>query len=172
MIWNFALGGMVYRPREISARSFCLRSSINVSKGISLLRVCRQIYAEAAEIPLRESIFSFERLEDDIKKTLNNLKRHQRKLITKLQIEISEDDALTSWGAFRALVYLAGREGQSYLPGLKEVTLRIFSVSIDQVTRQEAEDEVRNDVKDLSGKTWFDVRVERTGVSLIAYDNA
>ncbi|KAF7446426.1 hypothetical protein Ptr902_09458 [Pyrenophora tritici-repentis] len=59
-IWEFALGGMVYRVKNPdSDRHRKLAPSPKQPAGISLLRVCRQIYAEAAMLPSLLNTISF-----------------------------------------------------------------------------------------------------------------
>ncbi|EMD94207.1 hypothetical protein COCC4DRAFT_79558 [Bipolaris maydis ATCC 48331] len=87
MIWEFALGRRLYeiKPRKVYGRRTYPRGD---PSEVSLLRVCRQIYAEAASIPLRQNTFL---IADPLQPEacLSTFKCYQRRQITSLRFECS-----------------------------------------------------------------------------------
>ncbi|KAL6704740.1 hypothetical protein ACN47E_007661 [Coniothyrium glycines] len=87
-IWNYTLDDIFYRIAWTSHgdEPMAHRSVADGPHGLSLLRACRQIYAEAAAIPFTSITFAF----DDVtamKAYLKTLGLTHRKRIAKLQVD-------------------------------------------------------------------------------------
>jgi hypothetical protein len=131
----------------------------NGPKGIALLRVCRQIFAEAADIPLRQNIFFFTALRE-IKRSFKVFKKRERNQITSLRFELHGTDARPSlWcdNGIRSSDALSSK----HLPGLKKVVIHIFSCSqMDEVTRQETENRLYIQMKEMTPGMLVDTKIE------------
>jgi hypothetical protein len=93
-IWAYAVGGATLRPRptnpyRTSGRHYFKLTPDDYPHGMGLLRVCRQIYSEAAFLPLKLSYLYFDNIEFSwkihAKSAISQLKPYQRMQITKLQ---------------------------------------------------------------------------------------
>ncbi|XP_014558460.1 hypothetical protein COCVIDRAFT_36223 [Bipolaris victoriae FI3] len=84
MIWEFALGGRAYEAKRDGYR---MHSQGDPSR-VALLRVCRQIYAEAVNIPMQQSVFSIP-LHYPMRECFSRFKTGQRRQITSLRFEVS-----------------------------------------------------------------------------------
>ncbi|KAI8940334.1 hypothetical protein NX059_004027 [Plenodomus lindquistii] len=105
-IWEFALGGLLLRPLITSQRG--RRRELRVSpaepNGVSLLCVCRQIYAEAATMPLALSIISCD-LWNPVPTMKRLLKPHQHKHVTSVQLEFNGSGSFQWMGITLATIY-------------------------------------------------------------------
>lgn len=162
----------MYRPRHSTWFSSELMSPANnPTGGISLLRVSRQIYSEAAEMPLLHNAFSSTLWH--IKKSLKVLNKHQRAQMRSLHIEIN--GAEYQWMLYEQ--YVTGTHKifipKKYLPGLEEVVVCMFSQFLtDENHAQEVEDKVRKQVEDLTPGMIVNIRVDQTTLSWRAYDES
>jgi hypothetical protein len=93
-IWAYAVGGATLRPLptnpyRTSGRHHFKLTPDDYPHGMGLLRVCRQIYSEAAFLPLKLSSLYIDNIEFSWKihaaSAISQLKPYQRKQITKLQ---------------------------------------------------------------------------------------
>ena len=170
-IWAYVLGGKVLRPMlaRPNYRTFSLVLSQAESKDpTALLRVCRQVYAETALLPLSLAICSFR----DIwcaRVALKRLKAYQRKQITicRHEVESSFNDRRASSAPYNAVL------SPSILPGLKEFRVCIFTES-----ELEAEDvqTMKHQAREYLWDTQFDlsvsVKVEQVGIGWTTYDDS
>ncbi|EMD63226.1 hypothetical protein COCSADRAFT_161742 [Bipolaris sorokiniana ND90Pr] len=85
MIWELVLAGRVC-TLDYDKAGHVSMSSPKAPTGISLLRVCRQIYAEAANIPLQQNTSSFSTCYN-IHKWFVVLNKGQRNQVTSLRFE-------------------------------------------------------------------------------------
>lgn len=77
-IWEYTLGYTIVRAHVPYSRSHKPRlrtSSDEPGIGMALLRSCRQVYSEAALMPMRLNTFAFEGVYD-IKRAIKLLKTH------------------------------------------------------------------------------------------------
>ncbi|KAH9873836.1 hypothetical protein IAQ61_004463 [Plenodomus lingam] len=121
-IWALSLGGQVMRllgsvpngSRRVIALSSTERS------GVALLRVCRQIYAEAAGMPLSLNTFSY--YQHPAVSLFKYFKPHQRKQITSVRADLDGITFETSGG----LDLDWTRRLFEFLPALKTYRLCVF----------------------------------------------
>lgn len=96
---------------------------------VSVLRVCRQIYAEAALVPLQQNGFSSKK-ETGLKTCYKMLKRRLFHHTTSVQFEISITPGVDLDTAFTILYQRMWKMLQSTFPvGRKVLIARIFSCS-------------------------------------------
>ncbi|CAE7002197.1 hypothetical protein P3342_001556 [Pyrenophora teres f. teres] len=133
-IWDLALGGMLYRVEQIyKPRSYKLKSSPTQLAGISLLRVCRQIYAEAAMLPILSNTFAFCSFPSTAIRAVRKLKPYQRNQIISAHVEIVGPADLCP-------IYLGYWVPKllPYLPSLNEITIRVFGCKSETVVDRDA----------------------------------
>jgi hypothetical protein len=96
-IWAYAVGGATLRPRPInpyrtSGRHHFKLTPDDCPHGMALLRVCRQIYSEAAFLPLKLSSLLFDNISHSwithAKSAISQLKPHQRRQIKKIRFQM------------------------------------------------------------------------------------
>ncbi|EUC47672.1 hypothetical protein COCMIDRAFT_77468, partial [Bipolaris oryzae ATCC 44560] len=158
MIWEFALGGRVYEAEFIGGYYYRMHSQEAPSK-VPLLRVCRQIYAEAANIPIQQTTFSIPR-PDRIRRCFDPFKTCQRRHIASLRFEISSYRLAYLWTdiprLFRTLRL------PKYLPGVKKVVFcLLFESNINTIIRQLEEDGLRRRVEAVSYGMGLDIEIEQ-----------
>ncbi|KAF1840524.1 uncharacterized protein K460DRAFT_411107 [Cucurbitaria berberidis CBS 394.84] len=169
-IWKQVLGGKVFRAGHIGAHG---RSKLSVSptepaNTMALLQTCRQIYAEAAQMPLLLSIFSFSRMRHVSYYLKKTLKPHQRKLITSIQFEVEttkERDLqyASELGLYRSL--------PSLLPNLEKICVCVFAAATsDDDVVQETERLVRQYFAHSIQGTSAEWNVEQTEQKWVSYN--
>ncbi|KAF1944057.1 hypothetical protein EJ02DRAFT_432624 [Clathrospora elynae] len=173
-VWELVLGGEVFRavftPSNLHTKYKLTSSPAEPTKEMALLRTCRQIYAEAAMMPLILNKFSFECV-FEAKYVLSKLKTHQRKHIAHLQFELSRPSrvsvlARSDFHRFRFPL-------PGYLPGLKELRVCIFSVSAtDETARGENERQVRKKLEPHTQGTSIELNVEQTEFDWESYHHS
>jgi hypothetical protein len=138
-------------------RRMCLQEDPST---VSLLRVCRQIYAEAASIPLRQNTFSILGLNEK-KEFSYHLKSYQCRQITSLRFEINET---SSGNTLRNdITQISSRlKKQGYLPSLKKLVFCIlFEPELDKSARQYIENELRSIVGIVFFRMTLDIGIEQ-----------
>lgn len=163
-IWKFVLGGKVVRISHGFSGKVKLSASPVDQIGVPLLRVCRQIYAEAAYIPLSLNTFSFY---DCFlaTKALRKLKPHQRKQIVSFRLEAFEGNN----GSFMMSFYLD--RIQQLLPVVKHVCVRIYSSTADVATHQHEKDQMYRTLTQYWSGSPIDAKVEHTNLDWKTYNH-
>lgn len=134
----------------------------------ALLRTCRQIYSEAAAMPLALTIFSVSSVWE-IQKSLRKLKPHQRKQITILRFECiwpSTASELNELSFSRANFVL----GNS-LPALQELQLHVFSAQDSVIAREKTEKTVHENFEPIIRNMSVAVKLEQTTQDWSDYDD-
>jgi hypothetical protein len=140
---------------------------------MALLRTCRQIYAEAALMPLTLNTFSFKTMYE-IRRAFQNLKAHQRKQVTAVDFEIRGP----------VYKYTPNNYGQmdishlrKLLPGLKDFCIRHFPISSlekDKINTdvQQSEHAIQQLFAPCFEGTSIVVMVEQKTLTWRSYDDA
>jgi hypothetical protein len=161
-IWKFALGGKEYKAGW-SGR-FCPLPTES-KNAAALLRTCRQIYAEAALMPLTLATFSVSSIHQ-AKKALGKLKPHQRKQIRVFQFLCPTPDrvaTLSCW-EYNPYKFSLGRS----LPNLQALHVRIFEAE-DTSTFNTNEEKVREYLKPSMQYMSVAVNLEHTSQPWLDY---
>ena len=118
------LGGKTYRPGRDIYTTYTLVSLPNEPKNaMALLRTCRQIYAEAALMPLMYATFYFDG-PYGIGKVLRRFKAHQRKQIS--IVDIGQPNTAHHY-RFSTFNFLSCRVSlPRLLPRLKELRVHLY----------------------------------------------
>ncbi|USP77114.1 uncharacterized protein yc1106_04388 [Curvularia clavata] len=169
IIWGLLLGGRVLRHMFGASESF--GSLRNHHLEVPLLRVCRQVYAETALIPLKQNLFSFHR-ETGLRTCYRMLKRHLFNHITSVQFELSITPGVNVETACTILYERMCKMLQQQFPvGLKVLTARIFSCAlVDRVIEEIGVDHVRKAIEHAAPDMCVKVRVEVAGMSWGEFD--
>jgi hypothetical protein len=154
-IWKFALGGKEYKAGW-SGR-FCPLPTES-KNAAALLRTCRQIYAEAALMPLTLATFSGTS-SDQAKKALGKLKPHQRKQIMVFHLLCPTPDRVALRNCCRYFLYRFSFE--RLLPNLQALHIRIYGAE-DTSTFNTYKEWAREYLKLLKQYTSVAVNVEHT----------
>lgn len=130
-IWEFALGNVVFRGRTLTVpsrkRITILRpASDETDIGVALLRCCRQIYSEAATIPLRLNTMAFDSTRQ-LEHAMKRFKAHQRKLITTVRLEINATSTSRAFMLFDAPRLL------NTCPALKHFQVVLFNTPTEDM---------------------------------------
>jgi hypothetical protein len=169
-IWKLVLGGKIFRTEGWGKMAKLATSPADHKKAMSLLRTCRQIYAEAASMPLTLNNFSFE-FADQAGKILRKFPGHKRQQISSLQFEMRHPNHV-----FLLDEAHLRRDKFSFpklLPGLKELFVYVFSApTSDKTETQKTEDKIRQLLAPSIRGTQIDVKVEQTELMWAAYDEA
>ena len=127
-IWEYSLGHSIFRTQVFrSGRSHKAKLTPPTSEpsvGVALLRCCRQIYSEAALMPIRLNTLAFSNVLH-IKKATKLLKAHQRKQITMIRVEVSP---YGSWASACCSQFVANTITKT-LPALKNIEVVVFDAS-------------------------------------------
>ncbi|CAO2656942.1 Nn.00g057450.m01.CDS01 [Neocucurbitaria sp. VM-36] len=173
-IWKYVLGGKEYRVvYEPNVRRFMLsQSHTEPVHAMALLRTCRQIYSEAARMPVLHSNFSFTSMYG-MRCAFRQLKPYQRKHIDLIQIEVLYKGELQ--GAIAQEMRYSSEQLFGMLlrklPGVKKICLLVFHDStIDDDTVQEAERLVHTYLKPLVQAMSLDLIFEHTKMEWHSYD--
>jgi hypothetical protein len=129
-IWQFALGGKLIRPQYTTRRSNYPKLMLQPCErknAFSLLRTCRQIYAETAVLPFTINRFSMT-CYWTLLKSSKHFRKYQCSQIEKIQLEQSMYGLQER---YRELVKsnLAERSLSTVLPGLRRIHIRAFPCS-------------------------------------------
>lgn len=127
-IWEYALGGHIFTVRSCDPKSKVVHFEVSSEekKGTTLLRACRQIYAETALLPFRLNAFMFHS-ESSIR-WVACLSPGQQMLVSRVCLTTDDythfADLKSHWAICVQFVQ-ALRSGS--FPGLKEIVVRVTS---------------------------------------------
>lgn len=156
MIWEFALGGRAYEAKRDGYR---MHSQGDPSR-VALLRVCRQIYAEAVNIPMQQSVFSIP-LHYPMRECFSRFKTGQRRQITSLRFEISLQESQESLSKDIPRLFSILKLPK-YLPGLKKVVFCIIiKPKVDTIIKQTMEDKLRCEIEAVSSDMNLEIGIEQ-----------
>lgn len=145
-IGAFLLGGHVMRTTWCrQKRTYKMTPSPAERSGVALLRVCRQVYAEAAGMPLSLNLFSCH-YSDNLRQVLKRFKPCQRKLIASAELEVPSPFVFNHSHTHREICGIF-----KFLPALKTFRILVYkedvSSRLDCVKDEEKEREVCERVK-------------------------
>ena len=164
-VWKLVLGGKVYRS---NLKGTFLSLPTEPKNAMALLRTCRQIYSEAAIMPLALTIFSVGSVREAMR-SFNKLKLSQRKQITTLQFTIFWPTRVPD---LMALCFAINRSGLlDSLLALRELRILVYSVQDPVVTREIVEETVYEHLKPSIQDMPFAVKVDHTHQGLSAHLN-
>lgn len=169
-IWKLVLGGKEYRATSITGGTYKLSSSpLEPTHAMALLRTCRQIYAEAALMPLAHNTMSFEYL-SVIKVAINKLKPHQRKNITCIKINLLSPNCVHQLGPS----YIMNKRVSlpRILPGLKEIHVRIFKSTAENAPPYNVEEKLHQYLAPSVIGMPVDLKIERMELTYNEYDES
>jgi len=155
-IWKLVLGGKEYRS-DWKARFY--PSPTEPKDVTALLRTCRQIYSEAAIMPLALTIFSV-RCVREAERSLKKFKPNQRKQITTLQFPVSWPHMDMYLGELCSAVHRSALLRS--LSALQELRILVLSVQDPVVTREKVEEAVYEHSKPSIQDMPFAVKVDHT----------
>jgi hypothetical protein len=125
-IWQFALGGKVYRQQHVTGnrRGKLMPQPCERGNAFLLLRTCRQIYAETGVLPFTINTFSITSYWSLVH-MFKPFRKYQCSQIEQIHIEMSNSGLEEWWKAWMKRQFddvdLSGR-----LPGLRRIYFRIF----------------------------------------------
>ncbi|CAN9366812.1 unnamed protein product [Alternaria alternata] len=161
VIWKLVLGGNVYRT-WLCGR---LESPSPEPKNVmALLRTCRQVYAEAALMPLTLTIFTTEYI-PYAARDLRKLKPQQRRLITFFQMVISHPNSIS----YHYLKY--GLNLAKLLPCLQDLHIRVFEV-LHTSTQKVNEERIRKHLEPGLHEKPITIKIEQTDKKWINFNDA
>ncbi|KAL1795152.1 hypothetical protein ACET3X_006968 [Alternaria dauci] len=152
-IWKLVLGGKVYMTELAEFYPPWTKSK----NAMALLRTCRQVYAEAASMPLTLTTFTTVCLPEVIG-GLMTLKPHQRRMITSFHMQLRSPAFIQP--LFRFLLKY-GRRLAKLLPCLQGIHVQIFEVS-DTSTQEANEERVRRYLELDFQDSLITIKVEQT----------
>ena len=170
-IWKYVLGGKTFRAIYHSQCTDLFKFLCPLSEAhnaTALLRTCRQIYAEAALMPLLLNNFC---VQDGFSTyyALRNLKPHQRKHITSIRIEVLsvEYDRFTLTEFSNRSVSIS-----RLLPNLRKICVFVFgpSTSNDGETVQEIERRVCEKWSPIFQGALVDAKVDQSELTRQSYN--
>lgn len=130
---------------------------------MALLRTCRQVYAEAAIMPLTLTIFSTD-CPSYAARDLRKLKPHQRRLITFFQMNSSHPANIGRLCRPYSLI-------AKLLPCLQDLHIRLFEVS-DTSTHKANEEWIRGYLEPGIQNKPITIKIEQTDQKWINVNNA
>jgi hypothetical protein len=130
---------------------------------MALLRTCRQVYAEAAVMPLTLTIFTTDYLLYGAR-DLRKLKPHQRRLITIFQVNISRPTNIHPLFLYFPLI-------TKLLPCLQDLHIRLFEV-LDTSTQKANEERIREYLEPGIQNKPITVKIEQTDQKWVNVNNA
>ncbi|KAH9879023.1 hypothetical protein J1614_002458 [Plenodomus biglobosus] len=137
--------------------------------GVALLRVCRQVYAEAAVMPLSLNLFSCH-YSDNLRQVLKTFKPYQRKLIASAQLEVPGPFLFNHPHTHREVCEIF-----KFLIALKKFRISVYkedvSSRLDCVKDEEKEREVCERVKPDSVGALVDFGIQDVDQSLRSFDD-
>lgn len=108
-----------------SGEEWCFTPSSGGPSGIYLLQACRQIYSEAAHIPLQQNTFSFW-WSADVKGCLKEFRKAGYTYISSVQLQVAVKDSSGLKRLYALLFkHMCKKLQGNYLAGLKELVLRL-----------------------------------------------
>lgn len=166
-IWQYVLGGKLIRVEDQKGSRYAKFSSSpsEPDNAMALLRTCRQVYAEAALMPLLLNTFSF-----DYITVVKKLKLRQRKHIASIRFNLSSSLLFMLHATTLASHQISL---PTLFPCLKKICVRIFGVpTSEDGAAQERERRVRREFELSNQGFQVDLHVEETDISWYTFDTA
>lgn len=138
-------------------------SPTHTKNAMALLRTCRQVYAEAAIMPLTLTIFSTDCL-SYAARDLRKLEPHQRRLITFFQMNSSHPANIGRLCRPYSLI-------AKLLPCLQDLHIRLFEV-LDTSTHKANEEWIRGYLEPGIQNKPITIKIEQTDQKWINVNNA
>ncbi|CAN9346453.1 unnamed protein product [Alternaria alternata] len=151
-------------PPEIRNIIWKLSPSPEPKNVMALLRTCRQVYAEAALMPLTLTIFTTDYI-PYAARDLRKLKPQQRRLITFFQMVISHPNSIS----YHYLKY--GLNLAKLLPCLQDLHIRVFEV-LDTSTQKVNEERIRKHLEPGLHEKPITIKIEQTDKKWINVNDA
>lgn len=123
-IWEYVLGGRIFLAKETQIGCRFTPHGTNLSTGVALLRVCRQIYSETAPLPYRFSIFTCDS-SMRLSWAANLLKTYQRKQVAQLCL-VCKNSHSWSW------INDVSADLRGLFPNLEHIEVRVYELSTSQ----------------------------------------
>jgi len=155
-IWKLVLGGKVYRSHW---KGRFYPSPTEPKDATALLRTCRQIYSEAAIMPLALTIFSVDNVRA-AERSIKKFKPNQRKQITTLQFTVPWPHMDMYLGELCFAVHRSALFRS--LSALQELRILVLSVQDPAVTREKVEEAVHEHLRPSIQDVPFAVKVDHT----------